>query len=294
MTDIKLAKYSDIKNLRRIWQLCFGDDESYINFYYQNKFNPDQTIMLYKDGIIAAMLTMLPLSISIPSYGVFDSSMLYAIAAHPDFQGKGLASQLINHCNDLLNEEKVSMSVLVPANKSLFGFYYKLGYADGFYIRESILSKTRIDSFKDVRINPRAFIPIEADEYNAIRNNILKDRIYIKYNNEDIIYQKKLSKAANSDIYKIEFENIIGCAVIERLSEDKIFVKEILLADNYLQDALKCIANLFSANEYIVRTSSDKGESIGGIVRPFAVYKPLNDMPDISHDKTAYLALAFD
>lgn len=314
MIQIRFAEYSDIESLKQIWNLCFHDDEAYIDFFYTNKFKPEQTVLLLENNVIAAMLTMLPLSLSTPNLGTFNLRMLYAIATHPDYQGRGLASKLINYCNDLLKEEKVNMSVLVPASKDLFGFYYKLGYINGFYIRESILSLEQIKGFQNNTTDDCSIAPIDANEYNMLRNNILKDRANIQYPDEDITYQKKLSKTVSSDIYKIEFENTAGCAVIERLSEDKIFIKEILLDDIYLQSALKHIAKLFPAEQYIVRTPAHMGASIGGIIRPFAVYKPLydskednaqnftiaasykpyNELPDFKQDKTAYLALAFD
>jgi ribosomal protein S18 acetylase RimI-like enzyme len=50
---------------------------------------------LLEDNTVAAMLTMLPLALYTPSAGEFNAKMLYAIATHPDFQGRGLASQLI-------------------------------------------------------------------------------------------------------------------------------------------------------------------------------------------------------
>lgn len=314
MIEIRFAEYSDIENLKQIWDLCFKDDEAYIDFFYSNKFRPDQTVLLLENNVIAAMLTMLPLSLSLQGYGTFDLRMLYAIATHPHYQGKGLASKLINYCNDFLKEEKISMSVLVPANENLFGFYYKLGYIDGFYIRESILTSAQINGFENNTTDNCSITPIDADEYNILRNNILKEHSNIKYLDDDIAYQKKLSKAVNADIYKIEFENTVGCAVIERLSEDKVFIKEILLADIYLRSALKHIANIFPARQYIVRTPADKGANIGGSIRPFALYKPLydfkenktpnlalaasykplDDFPDFKADNTAYLALAFD
>ncbi|NMC55658.1 MAG: GNAT family N-acetyltransferase [Eubacteriaceae bacterium] len=312
MIQIRFAEYSDTDSLKQIWRLCFHDDEAYIDFFYANKFKPDQTVLLLENNVISAMLTMLPLSLSSPNFGAFDTRMLYAIATHPDYQGKGLASKLINHCNDLLKEEKVNMSVLVPASKDLFGFYYKLGYIDGFYIRERVLSQEQINDFINLIIDC-SIKPIEADEYNFLRNNILKNRANIEYTDDDIAYQKKLSNTASADIFEIIIENTVGCAVIERLSEDKIFIKEILLDEIYLKSALIYVADKFPAAHYIIRTPADMGASIGGNLRPFAVYKPLyskddktpnlamaasykplNDFSDLKEDKTAYLALAFD
>lgn len=293
MIQIRFAEYSDIKSLKQIWDLCFKDDEAYIDFFYDNKFNPSQNVLLLEDNVIAAMLTMLPLSLSLPNCDALDSRMLYAIATHPGYQGRGLASKLINYCNDLLKEEKVNMSVLVPANKNLFSFYYKLGYIDGFYIRESILSSAQIKDFKNMT-NACSIEPIDANDYNMLRNIILKDRVNIEYFEEDIAYQKELSKTVNADIYKIKFDETVGCAVIERLSEDKIFIKEILLPDIYLHTALKYISGIFPAEQYMVRIPPDKGANIGGNVRAFALYKPLYNTNVFKEDKTAYLGLAFD
>jgi len=293
--ETRFAKNSDISSLKQIWSLCFKDEDSYIDFYYDNRFKPDETLLLTRSDTAAAMLSIFPVKLYIPSFGELDSSMLYAIATHPDSQGAGLASKLINSCNVRLKENNVSFSVLVPANTSLFAFYYRLGYMDGFYIRQCVLSHSQINSFSYDLTSAFRHFPVDANSYNNIRNDFLKDHVFIKYSNEDIAYQKKLCNVSKSDIYIINIDDIYGCAVIERLSENKIFIKELLIPEKYLKGAVKYISNQFSANEYIIRTPAFLGSSLGDGVIPFAVYKSLTDEQiDLALYNMPYLALAFD
>jgi hypothetical protein len=241
------------------------------------------------------MLSVFDLKLSLPCSGDFDAKMLYAIATHPDFQGRGFASELIGRCNDLLKENNCDFSVLVPASQSLFGYYHKLGYQEGFYINESVLSKNAAKTLCRGFNQRCCLAPAGAREYNALRNNLLKNTAFIKYSDEDIAYQKKLCAETGADIYAISCGEKFGCAAIERLNGGKIFIKELLLPDSHCLSAAGSVADMFCADEYIIRTPANTGAMLRGEVRPFAVYKTLNKSDfDITRGKIAYLGLAFD
>ena len=140
-----------------------------------------------------------------------------------------------------------------------------------------------------------SIISAHASKYNYVRNKILYGKIFINYSDEDIAYQKKLCQQTNADIYLLNFQHIQGCAIIERLSAEKVFIKELLLDEKYLNTALKQISALFHAEEYILRTPSFSGLNLGGSTRPFAVFKALTYIPfDFPINQEGYLGLAFD
>lgn len=295
MSEVRLAKKGETARQKEIWKLCFGDSDIYIDFYYAHRYKEDETALLLHDGQISAMLTMIPVRMVTSDNRNFQSAMLYAIATHPNYRNRGFASQLMNFSEKYLTANNIDFSILVPAEKHLFDFYRKKGYQEGFYIREALFTGAMLDSLsicKTYRCTISSSIP---KEYNDRRNKQLSGRLHLAYADEEIAYQKKLSQQSGADIYAIDIEEIQGCAVIERISPDKLLIKEILLPEELIAMVIKQIALLLPAREYILRTPAYLGQSLGGSIRPFGMIREQREMDiEIRQKDLGYLGLAFD
>ncbi|ABO50742.1 hypothetical protein Dred_2229 [Desulforamulus reducens MI-1] len=295
MFEVRLAQKGEIVYQKEIWKLCFGDQDSYIDFYYANRYKEHETLLLLYNGDISAMLTMIPVKLVTPDNQIFHAAMLYAIATHPQKQNRGFATHLMNYSDEYLKANNKNLSVLVPAEEQLFSYYYKRGYEKGFYIRETSLNRHKIDTLPISQTHKGTISPIVAEEYNLRRNKQLSDRFYIAYEDEDINYQKKLSRQSGADIYGIDFEKIQGCAAIERLSLEKVLIKEILLPEELLNEGIKLIVQQLDAKEYIVRTPAYLGGHLGGSIRPFAMAKVHRKINlELTPENLGYLGFAFD
>ncbi|MCR3923125.1 MAG: GNAT family N-acetyltransferase, partial [Firmicutes bacterium] len=91
--EVRLAQRGEVARQKEIWKRCFGDDDRYIDFFYDHRYLEDQTVLLLQDGVISTMLTMIPVNIVTPDEKSFASTMLYAIATYPTMQNQGLATQ---------------------------------------------------------------------------------------------------------------------------------------------------------------------------------------------------------
>lgn len=295
MCEIRLAQKGETVRQKEIWKSCFGDPVSYIDLYYANRYKEDETAVLLHEGEILAMLTMMPVRIVTPDKRCFTTAMLYAIATDPRYQNQGLSKQLMEFSTQYLKARKNDFSVLVPAKRQLFDYYRKQGYVDGWYIRESFLSRDRVDCLPNYRSSQCIISSITPEEYNRRRNNQLSGKLFIAYHDNDIAYQKKLSQQSGADIFALDIEDVQGCLTVERITSDKVIIKEILLPDDYMTMALKQIVQQLSAKEYVLRTPPYLGEKLGGLIRPFGmtrVYRESNLV--ITPEDLGYLGLAFD
>jgi ribosomal protein S18 acetylase RimI-like enzyme len=295
MSEVRLAKVGEIARQKEIWQLCFGDSDHYIDFYYANRYKEDETLLLLQDGEIAAMLTMLPIKTITADKRSFNTTMLYAIATHPQYQKRGLATRLIDFACRYLSEKRHTFSVLVPSEQRLFDFYRRQGYCDGFYIRETSFTGKWIETMHVGEAYQCTISDITPEEYNQRRNKQLSGKLYVSYADEEIAYQKKLSQQFGADIYGIEIEEVQGCAVIEKINSDKVFIKEILIPDELLPVAVKYITKLLPAKEYIMRTPAFLGQQLEGSVRPFVMIRSNQEFGlEIKLEDLGYLGFAFD
>jgi GNAT superfamily N-acetyltransferase len=295
MLEVRLAQKGDIVRQKEIWKLCFGDSDRYIDFYYSNRYQETETVLLLEDQEICSMLTMLPIRILAPTKQTFKAAMLYAIATHPQHQNRGFASQVIDFTHQSLKEEKKSFSVLVPAEKHLINFYRKRGYQDGFCIREAVFTQEGIEGLNCHDHNRCILSKIRAEDYNLRRNEHLSGRLYVAFNDNEIAYQQKLSQLSGADIFGIEINGAQGCAALERLNPGRILIRELLIPDQYLQAVLKNIAALLPAPEYVLRTPAFLGQQMKGNVRPFGMIKKIQERElEVTAEELGYLGLAFD
>lgn len=293
--EVRLAQSGEISRQKEIWKSCFGDADFFIDFYYANRYKAENTVVLLDRGQISAMLTRIPIRVVTPENQSVDAAMLYAIATHPDDQHRGFATQIINYSNQYLAQTHKEISVLVPAEKPLFKFYHNLGYKEGFYIREALLQHKEIERLVLDKLYPCRISPITPETYNQRRDQLLRGRLYVAYDDDEIAYQKNLSQLSGADIYVLDCGEMKGCAAIERVSPDKVLIKEILISEEFLPTALKEISLHLPAKEYSVRTPSYLGQGLGGTLHPFGMFKMYQQSEiEITPETCGYLGLAFD
>jgi predicted acetyltransferase len=295
--EIRRAKKGEVNPQKEIWKLCFGDSDAFIDFFFAKKYKEEETMLFIHEGEVAARLTMLPVRIVAPDRESFPAAMLYAVATHPKYQNRGFAGRLIEFTHRYLNERQATFSLLVPAENQLFYFYRKQGYEEAFYLRETLLTKEQIEKLPSLDANDTDLFKIKSiapAEYNQKRNQLLQGQLYLAYRDEEISYQKELSQMSGADIFGFEIGKARGVAVLERLSSQRVLIKEILAPDALLLQVVKEMAKMLPVQEYLVRTPVFWGEELKG-VRPFGmIRKPLGKSLMHIPGNSAYLGLAFD
>lgn len=293
MCEVRFAKKNEIERVKEIWKLCFADSDRDIYAYFTCRYKADETVVLLQEGVIVAMLTLISANMVTADKRSFPCAMFYAIATHSLYRNRGFSSRIMEFSNQYLQSKGCDISVLVPAEKQLYSFYYKQGYKDGFYIREVSLLRDRIDGLPSQSTLNLTFLSAVPEDYNRLRNKLLEGRLFIAYDDADIAYQKKLSRLSGTDIYVISCERVLGCAILERATPKRVFIKELLLPDALVNAAVKQIKQSVVAEEYILRTPAYASEHLGGSVRPFGIYKAGNAQR-ISSEELGYMGLALD
>ncbi len=289
MIEIRPARENEIEEQKRIWRAGFGDPPSYIDLFYSNRYRKEETLLLLKNKIIAAMLTLWPVTLVTPG-NRYPATMLYAIVRHPRYRQQGLAAKLLKYVHDCLKESVYT--ILVPATPPLFNYYHEQGYRVGFYLREVSLSRQQILENPAGRAGD--IYPVAPEDYNKRRENFLAGKSFVSYRDEDILYQKTVSRHFNGDIYGIDIDGCCGCAAIER-DAGKALVKELLCPDSLMPAAVQSIAQLLQVNRYIIRTPAFSGEILQGSVSPFGMIRAGGETDrGLKPKNMGHLGLAFD
>lgn len=128
---IQLSNEQIRPSIRSIWKEVFEDDNDYMDLYFAEKYKDENTLVAIEDSRVVASLQMLPYEISF--YGVrIPFYYLAGLATLPDYRSRGLMGQLILKSHELMLQRGIPLSVLIPAEEPLFGYYSRFGYAQTF------------------------------------------------------------------------------------------------------------------------------------------------------------------
>ena len=80
-----LEKKTKVKEL---WQLCFHDDERFVNLLFDNLYRDENTVCFEKGGKVTTALQMLPYRMSFGEASL-DVSYISGAATRPEYRNNG-------------------------------------------------------------------------------------------------------------------------------------------------------------------------------------------------------------
>ena len=125
---ISLGKDNYIPALKEMWKLCFpNDSDTFIDFYFNEVYKNDETLVYLKDGTPAAALQMIPYSLK-SGKETFRAGYISGAMTHPDFQRRRFMKELLLSSFELMRKRGFDYTFLIPQGKWLVDFYRKFGY----------------------------------------------------------------------------------------------------------------------------------------------------------------------
>ena len=116
----------DGEAVRRLWQDCFHDPESYADFYFQTVARRNRISGIKKDGRLVSMIHLNPYVLSADKRR-FDSTYIVGVATDEAYRHQGCMRRLLYGTFDCLYREKQPFTYLMPADRKIyepFGFRY--------------------------------------------------------------------------------------------------------------------------------------------------------------------------
>lgn len=114
-----------------LWRECFADSDAFVSLFFDRVYQDDNALVAERDGKIVSSLQMLPYTMTF--YGEeIPVSYIYGACTAPEYQGQGLMRQLMEEAFQVMQQRKVALSVIVPADSWLFDFYREQGFTEAF------------------------------------------------------------------------------------------------------------------------------------------------------------------
>jgi predicted acetyltransferase len=142
---IRWSTFGDRDDIFEIWKVCFGDDDTYINFFINHRFEKNQCLVWEEQGAPVAMLHLLS-----AEYLSDEKSILvqyvYAAATKPVYRGRGIMAQLLDYAVKLGAAKGCLFTFLLPSNDRLYDYYGKLGFKPSFFIKKANLTRNNLET----------------------------------------------------------------------------------------------------------------------------------------------------
>ena len=134
---IRFINDSDYAQVLRIWQACFGDEESYVRFFWENGFPTCRGLIYEAAEQPVSMLFLLPCALAYRKI-YLPAEYVYAVATLPGHRNKGYAAALTQEAILLAGSEGKSALCLRPGDEGLYAYYAKQGFVKAFAKQEKV------------------------------------------------------------------------------------------------------------------------------------------------------------
>ena len=122
--NIRFAKESDKNNIIDIWNYCFDDGPKFTDYYFNDKYKHENTIVVEDDEEIVSSLQLSQYNLKLNDK-IYDTSYVVGVSTFPQARGKGYMKHIMDFTLNELYRKNQLVSILMPIDYRL---YRKYGY----------------------------------------------------------------------------------------------------------------------------------------------------------------------
>ncbi|MCD7836765.1 MAG: GNAT family N-acetyltransferase [Lachnospiraceae bacterium] len=226
-SHVTFADKNDFVDIKNLWKICFGDEDAYISFYLEERFDEENMMVIRRDNKIVSMASFMPAAVKYEKEWIA-VRYVYAVATLPQYRGNGYAAEIISFASEVYGEPLV----LQPADDELCKYYRSIGFVD--FFDKDFLTIYNTGS-KDGEIYLEE---IDADEYKEIRDIHFDRNGYLCWDRQAVGYALSENTFCGGKAFKIRTasENI-NDIILCRTQKDELIIVETTLEGEWLEKA---------------------------------------------------------
>jgi predicted acetyltransferase len=143
--DIRLLKEEERPLAKALWKQAFGDTDMFIDWYFENKVLPDQSLGMF-DGGLVSVVHMIPYTISVQRRHL-PSAFIAGAATDNSRRGQGLMRTLLRESLALMKQRGILLTHLYPFKHE---FYERLGWGTYSFVRKQDITAATLNRRADV------------------------------------------------------------------------------------------------------------------------------------------------
>ncbi|MBR1444317.1 MAG: GNAT family N-acetyltransferase [Firmicutes bacterium] len=233
------------KEIRELWDICFGEDKDFNEYFFENRFRTEETLVLKENGKIVSMLQRFRYEL----YNVGKVSYIYGACTHPEYRKKHYMAHLLEKSREADIKEELVGSVLVPQEEWLFGFYERYGFGDIFRLEEKYEQKS--EDHRKIKL--RAACGNDITTMNDIYEKMTGGCAHIRRSGEEWKRQMDMFKSLGGEVY-ISADEDSYCFV---WNTEEIWIQEIFAEENK-KDMINEVMDIYGKERAKVTEFSEK------------------------------------
>ena len=246
---------------RQLWKAVFDDSESFVNLYFNRRFTPENTICVFDKGHVVSAMQSLPYDMTFCN-SVIRIGYVSGLATLPDFRNRGLAARVLHESHRRLFDNGALLSLLIPAECSLFDYYHRMNYvACSYFSEEQVMCESHLNVDKS-----KTYVPAPRLTQNVIdfvQREMQKRTCCIQHSKNDVedIYQ--VMKMENGSFPLLLDRDEIVAAAMTEFVEGVLRVNDVLGSESYRNELLKHIAKTEKPTTMLVRNFKARNKPYG-------------------------------
>lgn len=236
---IRYARSSETEDIKDIWNYCFDDSDSFVKYYFDNKYSRFNTVVVDEGEEIVSSLQLNQYKLNLNNK-IYDTSYVVGVSTLPQVRGRGYMRNIMKFTLRSLYEKGQLVSILMPIDYRLYrqyGYehcYDQIEYTIDIEDLKRFKISGRLHKINEYHIND--LIDISKFFLKDVNGNVYRDEKYYKNLFEEV-------KSENGYMYIHEDEYSQGY-IIYFLNGDKMFVREMFYKNvDSLKSMLKFIYN---------------------------------------------------
>lgn len=173
--EIRQAKSSEKKAIIDLWEYCFDDTQEFVEWFFRDRYQDDNTLVLYNKDRVCSALQLLPYNIAIRGREM-STSFMVGVSTWPEDRGQGYISKLLQKSLEVMRNRRQWVSILLPFN---YNFYRKYGWETCYsYNLYSGHRRDFTEYLKGIEIQGRIrpiYLPQDLDQLNKCYSFYTKD-----------------------------------------------------------------------------------------------------------------------
>lgn len=149
---ISFASDNTFQDIYNMWKICFQDSDEFMKLYFNEKYQPENTLVYIDNNKVVASLQMLPYRFTFCETEI-PVSYISGACTLPEYQNKGYMRQLLRASLQIMREREIPLSLLIPAEDWLYNYYGKFGYKKVFESDNTIIPLKEIFTQSGCNLN---------------------------------------------------------------------------------------------------------------------------------------------
>ena len=249
---------------KRLWDICFNDDQDFTDLYFRERYSDKVTIGINKDDKMVSVMQLLPYPMTFHGQSI-NTNYISGACTDPDYRGKGYMNELIVKAMKRMKEQGVWLTTLIPASDSLFDFYERTNFVTAFDYNEEEMSPNQLPVKQEVHISP--YSKGQTDVYPYFNRKMSERNCCLQHSPEDFRVIMKDIELYHDTLWVARLDGeVVGLAFCYE-DDTKLLVKEVFAEFPFVEESLIGAASNKMNAEKITVTSPPckytKNESMG-------------------------------